>query len=115
MKNLIITKKDLDKDNYYKEDSIDFDGNIIIEEKLGYVRFKKSVKSNFNIIAEAGSGIKAGLGIKAGEGIVTFYKGGIISKSISCLRISVGFNIKEEQTIQAKIIKGKVILGKVIK
>ena len=43
MKELKITKKDLDKNNYYKEDSIDFDGHVTIEENLGYVKVRKSI------------------------------------------------------------------------
>jgi len=34
METLIITKKDLDEDNFYKADEIDFDGHIEIEKDL---------------------------------------------------------------------------------
>ena len=40
METKIITKADLDKDNFFKEDSLIFDGHIEIEESLGYVKFK---------------------------------------------------------------------------
>ena len=38
-----ITKKDLDKNNFYKEDGIDTTEPIEIAPNLGYVEFKKSV------------------------------------------------------------------------
>lgn len=117
MNELLITKADLDAENFYKEDGIDFDGTIKIAASLGYVRFKKSIKSKLWIIAEAGSGINAGEGIeagggiKAGWGIITLYEGGISAKFLDCLRIAVGFNIEKKQPIKAEIRKGEVILG----
>ena len=75
MKTLKITAKDLDKNNKYigKEELSDwgnpFDGNIEIDENLGYVNFEKSLVVSGSIVAKAGSGIKAGWGIKAGSGI----------------------------------------------
>ena len=74
MKTITITKKDLDKDNFYKEPEIGTWDNyenvsVVIEENLGYVRFKKGVYVNGSVLAEAGSGIEAGDGIKAGLGI----------------------------------------------
>ena len=60
MKELKITKKDLDKNNYYKEDSIDFDGHVTIEENLGYVKVRKSIILSGFLEAKAGSGIEAG-------------------------------------------------------
>jgi hypothetical protein len=69
-----ITKSDLDKGNYYKEDGIGTydnyaDVSVEIAENLGYVKFKKGLYVNFSITALAGSGIEAGRGIKAGWGI----------------------------------------------
>jgi len=74
MKTIYITKADLNKDNYYKEDGIgfdgpDFDGSVEIAEGLGYVKFKKGVYVTGSIVAKAGSGIEAGEGIEAGSGI----------------------------------------------
>ena len=69
MKTLKITKTDLDNDNYYsgKEILFDynnpFDGNIEIDENLGWVGFKTSLVVSGSIIAGTGSGIKAGEGI----------------------------------------------------
>lgn len=115
-KEKIITKEDLDENNYYKHsDSLECEEGIRITANLGYVKFKKTISSKCSIIAEAGSGIEAGWGIEAGCGIVSFLFGGISAKWISCLRIAVGFNIEEEQEIKAEIRKGIIILGKVVK
>ena len=81
-----ITKKDLDKDNYYKDSGINTTEEITCDENLGYIKFKKSVITTKSIILglssgiEAGWGIEAGYGIKAGDGI----KAGL---SIICKRI----------------------------
>ena len=64
-----ITKKDLDKDNYYKDSGINTEEEITCDENLGYIKFKKSVITTKSIILGLGSGIKAGCGIKAGYGI----------------------------------------------
>ena len=69
MKELKITKKDLDDEGYYKEDSLNFDGTITSEKNLGYVKFKKELSATKGIYFKAGSGIEAGWGIKAGYGI----------------------------------------------
>ena len=75
MKILKITKKDLDKDNYYigEEDFSEYnkkyDGKIEIDCDLGTVRFKKGVYASYSIEAKSGSGISAGDGISAGWGI----------------------------------------------
>jgi hypothetical protein len=74
MDTIKITKKDLDKDNFYKKDEVGtYDNyencNVEIDENLGYVRFKKGIYVNGYVLAKAGSGIKAGWGIKAGLGI----------------------------------------------
>lgn len=72
MKTLRLTAKDFKyTENYWKEyigkeDVSDYDGNIEIEAKLGYIRFN-SIKAKGYILAEAGSGIKAGFGIEAGK------------------------------------------------
>ena len=71
----------------------------------------RGIKAGWGI--EAGRGIKAGESIEAGWGIVTFYSGGIFAKQITALRIAVGFNITEIQTITADVRKGVVILGTV--
>ena len=117
---LKISKKDIDKDNFYKDDEIKFEGNIEIDENLNYIKFKKSIVASGFILAkadsgiEAGEGIEAGLGIEAGDGIISFFNGKIIGKFISAIHIAAGFNIQEEQEIIGKIRKGKVILGKII-
>ena len=120
MEKLIITKNDLNDNNEYKEDSIDFDGAIIFEENLGIVKIKKSLKASTYIEAKIGSGIEAGGGIEAGDGIeagwsvLTRLSGGLKASFVSCLRICVGIDIEEEQMIEASIKKGVVLLGKVV-
>ena len=64
-----ITKKDLDKDNYYKDSGINTTEEITCDENLGYIKFKKSVITTKSIILGLGCGIEAGYGIKAGCGI----------------------------------------------
>ena len=64
-----ITKKDLDKDNYYKNSGINTTEEITCDENLGYIKFKKSVITTKSIILGLSCGIKAGYGIKAGWGI----------------------------------------------
>ena len=70
-----ITKKDLDKDNYYKDSGINTTEEITCDENLGYIKFKKSVITTKSIILgldcgiKAGDGIESGYGIKAGDGI----------------------------------------------
>ena len=64
-----ITKKDLDKDNFYKDSGINTTEEITCDENLGYIKFKKSVITTQSIILGFGCGIKAGWGIKAGDGI----------------------------------------------
>jgi hypothetical protein len=64
---------------------------------------------------KAGLGIEAGWGIKAGSGIISFHTGKIVATFVSCLRIAVGFNIKEEQEIIAEIRKGQIVCGKLVK
>ncbi len=70
MNTLKLTKKDFDAQGKYigKTDVSDYQGNIEIDENLGWVSFVKLVAIGY-IYAEAGSGIKAGEGIKAGWGI----------------------------------------------
>mgnify|MGYP001099185426 CR=1 FL=1 len=67
---LIIKKEHLNDNNEYigEIDVSNFDGNIIAEENLGYIKFKSINVSGF-ILFKAGSGIKAGDGIEAGWGI----------------------------------------------
>jgi len=64
-----ITKKDLDKDNFYKDSGINTTEEITCDENLGYIKFKKSVITTQSIILGFGCGIEAGGGIKAGDGI----------------------------------------------
>jgi hypothetical protein len=111
MKTLKIGKKDLDGDNFYKKDSLNFDGHVEIAGGLGYFKVKKSIIVTGFLQAQAGSGIKAGDGIKAGWGIITFF-GDIVAKFVSCLRICVGFNSTTTYEIQAEIRKGDIMLGK---
>jgi hypothetical protein len=65
----LITKADLDENNFYKEDALVFEGHIEIEVELGYVRFRKNISAEGYIFAKAGTGIKAGWDIEAGRGI----------------------------------------------
>ena len=66
---LHITKKDLDKYNYYKDSGINTTEEITCDENLGYIKFKKSVITTKSIILGLDCGIEAGCGIKAGDGI----------------------------------------------
>lgn len=66
---LKITKEDLDKNGFYKEDSIDFIGAIEIDENLGYLKLKHGIKASTYILARAGSGIEAGSNIETGGSI----------------------------------------------
>jgi hypothetical protein len=63
-----ICKQDLDENNFYKQDEIETDESIIIEENLGIVKFRKSVKTRSYIQAGTGSSIKADWSIEAGWG-----------------------------------------------
>ena len=65
-----LTKSDFDKDgNFLGSDEIlSFNGNLEIDEKIGWVKFKFLKVSGY-ILAKAGSGIKAGWGIEADWGI----------------------------------------------
>ncbi|MEK6878101.1 MAG: hypothetical protein AABY22_00755 [Nanoarchaeota archaeon] len=74
MKITTITKKDLDKDNFYKDECVGSydnyeDVSVEIDENLGWVKFKKGIYINGFLNCKAGSGIKAGEGIEAGSGI----------------------------------------------
>lgn len=102
---MIIRKGDLDENNFYKEDGLNTDEEITSEENLRTIKFKKSVVTSKRIY------LSAGCGIEAGDGIVTLLYG-ITAKFIKCLRVCVGFNSKEVQTIEAEIKEGVVILGK---
>ncbi len=55
-----ITKKDLDKDNFYKDSGINTTEEITCDENLGYIKFKKSVITTQSIILGFGCGIEAG-------------------------------------------------------
>ena len=71
MKTHIITKDQLDKDNYYigSVDLSYFDGHLESEKNLGYVKFKRGLAVTGYIVFRPGSGIEAGWGIKAGLSI----------------------------------------------
>lgn len=73
VKKLIITKKDLNENNEYKEDSIDFDGAVIFEKGLGTVKIRRDLRASAWIEAKTGSGIIVGNEIKAGWGIEIGY------------------------------------------
>ena len=75
--NLIVTESDLNKDNEYKEDSIDFDGDIVFSENLGVVKVRRTIKATQSIIAKTDTGIEAGYGIEAGSRIIAGF--GIIA------------------------------------
>ena len=125
-----ITKKDLDKDNYYKNSGINTTEEITCDENLGYIKFKKSVITTKSIILglscgikagweiEAGCGIKAGWGIEAGRGI----KAGLSINCKGILKFSyqlfVGTCTWKETTDEDLIIEcgkletdGKIVLG----
>ena len=104
MKTLKITKKDLDKDNFYKEkgignwDSFE-DVSVEIDECLGLVRFSNGIYVNGYILVKAGSGIKAGEGIKAGWGI----EAGL---SIKCkLSLNIAYRIFAGLALWKKSVK----------
>jgi hypothetical protein len=128
MQTIKITKADLDKDNFYKEDGIgnwdnSVEASVKIEEGLGYVRFKKGIYITASLIAEVGSGIKAGegieagSGIKAGWGIISLYSWIKAKLSItvdSRCTISAGiFSYCGAQDVEAAEINGNVIYGNV--
>ena len=126
MKTLIITKKDLDKDNYYcgKENLSDysnpFNGHIEIAESLGTVGFKTSLVVAGSIVAKAGSGITAGEGITAGWGIKAGY--GIACKLTLSFkyRLFAGVSVYRDKSNEIKTITcgklegGTVCYGEVI-
>ena len=138
MKTLKITSKDVKDTNYYwkeyigKTDVSDYDGNIEIEENLGYVRFSGNVKAKGYILAKAGSGIKAGWGIEAGSGIEAGWgieAGDGIEAGwfVKCkLKLNIGLRIfaglclwreptEDEMKIECgKLVKGKVCYGNLI-
>ena len=132
MKTLRLTAKDFKyTENYWKEyigkeDVSDYDGNIEIEAKLGYIRFN-SIKAKGYILAEAGSGIKAGWGIKAGGSIEAGWGieavGGIeAGLNITCkLSLNIAYRIfagialwkKEVEESEKTITCGKLEHGEV--
>ena len=69
MKTLKLTAKDFTNNQYNGCDSIDCDGDIVIEGNLGILRFSGSLVAKGSITINAGSGINAGWGINAGRGI----------------------------------------------
>lgn len=115
---LKIVETDLDENNFYKQDAVDTVEPIEIEGNLGIIRFKKSVKTKAYLLIKPGSGIEAGGSIEAGgyiktdEGIISLLEG-IQAKTVTCLRVAVGFNVTQEKLIEAKVEQGEVLLGKV--
>lgn len=72
MNKIIITKKDLDENNFYKQDSIGeclnpADTHVEIDEGLDWVWFKKGIYITGCLEVKAGSGIKTDWGIEAGS------------------------------------------------
>ena len=100
MKILKITKKDLDKDNYYigEEDFSEYnkkyDGKIEIDCDLGTVRFKKGVYASYSIEAKSGSGISAGLELSIGlnifAGVSRYINAQGDYKKITCSKLVKG-------------------------
>ena len=129
-KKFVVTKEMLDSENFYKGESLSFDGHIEISGGLGWVRFRKSVSASLSIVVAAGSGIEAGegikarlgieagLGIKAGWGIEAGW--GIKAIFISVrLRIFAGLCMwkvptEKEMEINAEIRSGTVCYGNVV-
>jgi hypothetical protein len=101
MQTYIITKKDLDKENFYigKTDLSDFAGHIESEENLGRVRFKTYLRCTGRVLFRAGSGISAGGGISAGWSISA---GDSISAGWG---ISAGGGISAGLAIECKVLK----------
>jgi hypothetical protein len=75
---LRIEKKHLvaKSDGYlHYESDVRFEGDVLVESDLGWIKFACGIRATGSIIIEAGTeieageGIKAGTGIKAGEGI----------------------------------------------
>ena len=117
MDTLKLTEKDFIKEEYYnkyvgKVDLSSFEGNLEIDECLGWCRFVSLNVSGY-IIAKAGTGIKAGEGIEAGWGI----KAGL---SISCktilkaeLKIFAGICYWREITDSGKTVTCGKLEGKI--
>ena len=70
MNTLKLTRSDFDANGKYvgAVDINGYDGNVEIEERLGWCVFV-AIKVTGYLRAKAGSGIEAGWGIKAGSGI----------------------------------------------
>ena len=107
-----ITKKDLDKDNFYKEAGIDTTEDITCDENLGYIKFKKSVITKKSLILGLGCGIEAGCGIKAGLSIICK---GILEFSYSLFAGVCTWRkiIEEDLIVECSKLEtdGKIVLG----
>ena len=110
MNTLIITKDDIDSEGFYKAHSLDFDGDVEINENLGVVKFKGFIRASLSINAKAGSGIEAGRGIEAGWGITAGLS--IHAKYILCgLRIFAGTSIYKIPSDSEMMIFGEIRKG----
>ncbi len=137
MTTLKIGKHDIDENNFYKQNSLEVEGDIVIAENLDYVRFHTKLTATGCILAKAGTGIEAGTGIKAGEGIKaglgikagegieagTGIEAGlsIVCKSLSSkLRIFAGLCLwrlpkpEEKQIVCKKLLQGEICFGELI-
>ena len=99
-----------DKNEYVGDvDLSDFNGNIISDENLGFVKLK-SIKVSGFILFKAGSGIKAGEGIEAGGGIEAGLS--ISAQIISTpLRIFAGLCLWRNPTGDEIKVRAKRICG----
>ena len=104
-----ITRKDLDENNFFKDDRIETDEKIIFKEGLGVVRVRKSIITTKYILAGVGTGIEAGESIKAGWGIkasesVEAGEGIEAGESIKAgTGIEAGWRIKAGERIEASM------------
>ena len=104
METKTLTRNDFtERDGYLCYDSdFSFDGHVVIEGSLGWLKFARSVYAAGSLVIEAGSGIEAGEGIEAGSGI----KAGWGIKAGS--GIEAGWGIEAGFQIYAKWISSKL-------
>jgi len=114
MEKLVIGKKDLNEENFYTEQNIDFDGAVEFEAGLGRVKIAGQIRATRYIFAGAGTGIKAGEGIEAGLSIVC--------KTLNAkLRIFAGLciwrmpNAEEMQIRCERLESGEICYGELVK
>ena len=120
MEKLVIGKKDLNEENFYTEQNIDFDGAVEFEAGLGRVKIAGQIRATRYIFAGAGTGIKAGMGIRAGEGIEAGLS--IVCKTLNAkLRIFAGLciwrmpNAEEMQIRCERLESGEICYGELVK